>query len=142
MPSLPAVDKPPMNADERRLDAITKQVIGCAYAVSNVLGAGFVEKVYERAMVVELRTAGLPVAQQHSMTVSYKGSIVGEYIADMVVADEVIVEIKAVKALDDIHVAQCMNYLKAPGLHVALLLNFGKPRVELRRIVQDFEQGK
>jgi GxxExxY protein len=133
--------KPPMNADERRLDDITKRVIGCAYAVSNTLGAGFVEKVYERALVVELRIAGLAIAQQHVMTVKYKGIVVGDYVADLVVANEVIVEIKAIKALDDVHTAQCMNYLKATGLRVALLLNFGKPRVELRRIVQGFEQS-
>ena len=69
--------KPPMNADERRLDEITKRVIGCAYAVSNTLGAGFVEKVYERAMVVELRANGLAIAQQHAMSVNYKGVVVG-----------------------------------------------------------------
>ena len=130
-----------MNADERRLDDITKRVIGCAYAVSNTLGAGFVEKVYERALVVELRAAGLDIAQQHAMTVRYRGIVVGDYVADLVVANEVIVEIKAIKSLDDVHAAQCMNYLKATGLRVALLLNFGKPRVEIRRIVQGFEQS-
>jgi len=133
--------KPPMNADERRLDEITKRVIGCAYAVSNTLGAGFVEKVYERAMVVELRANGLAIAQQHAMSVNYKGVVVGDYVADLVVANEVIVEVKAVKALDEVHAAQCMNYLKATGLRIALLLNFGKPRIELRRIVLGFEQS-
>jgi len=130
-----------MNADERRLDEITKRVIGCAYADSNTLGAGFVEKVYERAMVVELRANGLAIAQQHVMSVNYKGVVVGDYVADLVVANEMIVEIKAVKALDEVHAAQCMNYLKATGLRIALLLNFGKPRIELRRIVQGFEES-
>jgi GxxExxY protein len=123
------------------LDEITKRVIGCAYAVSNTLGAGFVEKVYERAMVVELRANGLAIAQQHAMSVNYKGVVVGDYVADLVVANEVIVEVKAVKALDEVHAAQCMNYLKATGLRIALLLNFGKPRIELRRIVLGFEQS-
>jgi len=75
------------------------------------------------------------------MTIRYRGIVVGDYVADLVVANEVIVEIKAIKSLDDVHAAQCMNYLKATGLRVALLLNFGKPRVQLRRIVQGFEQS-
>jgi GxxExxY protein len=132
--------KPPMNADERRLDEITKRITGCAYAVSNTLGADFIEKVYERAVVIGLRANGLPIAQQRSMSVRYKGTVVGDYVADLLVSDEAIVGMKAARALDEAHAAQCMNHLKATGLRVALLLNFGKPRVELRRIVQGFEQ--
>jgi GxxExxY protein len=105
-----------MNADERRLDEITDKVIGCAFVVSNVLGAGFVEKVYENALTHELRSVGLAVAQQYGVAVRYKGILVGEYVADLLVANEVVVEIKAVRALDDVHNAQCMNYLKATGL--------------------------
>lgn len=127
-----------MNADERRLDEITDKVIGCAFVVSNVLGAGFVEKVYENALAHELRSLGLAVAQQHGVAVRYKGILVGEYVPDLLVANEVVVEIKAVRALDDVHAAQCMNYLKATGLRVCLLLNFGKPRVEVKRIVLGF----
>ncbi|HZF33662.1 MAG TPA: GxxExxY protein [Candidatus Angelobacter sp.] len=127
-----------MNADERRLDEITDKVIGCAFVVSNILGAGFVEKVYENALAHELRMAGLSVAQQYAIAVSYKDIIVGEYVADLLVASEVIVELKAVRALDDVHAAQCMNYLKATGRRVCLLFNFGRPRVEVRRIVLGF----
>jgi len=130
--------KPPINADERRLDEITDKVIGCAFVVSNILGAGFVEKVYENALAHELRMAGLSVAQQYAIAVSYKDIIVGEYVADLLVASEVIVELKAVRALDDVHAAQCMNYLKATGRRVCLLFNFGRPRVEVRRIVLGF----
>lgn len=130
--------KPPINADERRLDEITDKIIGCAFVVSNILGAGFVEKVYENALAHELRVAGLSVAQQYAIAVRYKDIIVGDYVADLLVADEVVVELKAVRALDDIHAAQCMNYLKATGLRVCLLFNFGKPRVEVRRIVLGF----
>ena len=130
--------KPPMNADERRLDDITDKVIGCAFVVSNILGAGFVEKVYENALAHELRSAGLAVAQQYAIAVRYKDIIVGEYVADLLVANEILVELKAVRALDEIHAAQCMNYLKATGLRVCLLFNFGKPRVEVRRIVLGF----
>jgi len=130
--------KPPMNADERRLDEITDKVIGCAFVVSNILGAGFVEKVYENALAHELRSASLAVAQQYAIAVRYKDIIVGEYVADLLVANEIIMELKAVRPLDEIHAAQCMNYLKATGLRVCLLFNFGKPRVEVRRIVLGF----
>jgi len=94
-----------MNADERRLDEITDKVIGCAFVVSNILGAGFVEKVYENALAHELWSAGLAVAQQYAIAVRYKDIIVGEYVVDLLVASEVVVELKAVRALDEIHAA-------------------------------------
>lgn len=129
-----------MNADERRLkiDQITEKIIGCAYRVSNDLGAGFLEKVYHNALLIELREAGLATRSEHPINVFYKGRIVGEYYADILVDDLVLVELKAVSALDSIHQAQCLNYLKATGLSVCLLLNFGKPKVEVRRIVRNF----
>ena len=126
--------------EERRalLNRITERIIGCAYAVSNALGCGFLEKVYENALVHELPEAGLHVSQQHPVSIQYNGVSVGEYIADILVDERVVVETKAVKALGDVHVAQCMNYLKATGLKVCLLLNFGAPKVDTRRIVNDF----
>lgn len=129
-----------MDADERRFksDEITKQIIGCVYRVSNELGCGFVEKVYENALALELRKAGFRVAQQHPISVLYHSEVVGEFVADLVVADEIIVELKAAKQLNDIHYAQCMNYLKATGLAVCLLVNFGTPKAEVRRIVHQF----
>ena len=129
-----------MNADGRRqgLDEITGDIIGCAYEVGNVLGCGFLEKVYENAMVHEMRNNGLQVEQQRRINVHYKDAVVGEYVADLVVAGEVLVELKAVKALDEVHMAQCLNYLKATGFSVCLLINFGKTKVEIKRIVKDF----
>jgi GxxExxY protein len=129
-----------MNADERRLilDQLTEKVIGCAHQVSNGLGCGFLEKVYENALAVELQQAGLSVEQQRKIEVRYKGVLVGDYIADLVVEDSVIIEVKAVKALEQIHVAQCLNYLKATGYHVCLLINFGTPRAGIKRIVNEF----
>lgn len=112
--------------------------MGCAYKVCNTLGCGFVEKVYENALVLELKKSGLKVEQQRNVNVLYDGVVVGEFAADLLVEDRVIVELKAAKALDEVHVAQCLNYLKASGLHVGLLLNFGKPRLELKRIVDKF----
>ncbi len=129
-----------MNADERRflLDQVTERVIGCVHLVSNGLGCGFLEKVYENALTVELVQAGLKIAQQQKIEVRYKGVLVGEYIADLVVEDSVIIEVKAVKALEQIHAAQCLNYLKATGYHVCLLINFGTPKAGIKRIVHEF----
>ncbi len=126
--------KPQMHTDEHRLNEITETIIGCAYAVANTLGCGFLEKVYENALALELRAAGLSVEQQKPIQVLYRRSVVGEYVADLLVENCVLVELKAVKELDDIHLAQCLNYLKATGLKVCLLINFGSPKVQVRRI--------
>ncbi len=117
------------------LNETTEKIIGCAYQVSNTLGAGFLEKVYENALVHELRKSGLEVKQQAPIEVRYDGVKVGEYFADMLVENSVIVEAKAVKAFDQTHSAQSLNYLKATGLKVCLLINFGAPRIQIKRIV-------
>lgn len=128
-----------MDADARRsLDSITEKIIGSAYSVANALGHGFLEKVYENALAHEIQKAGLHVTQQQPLLVHYDGVVVGEYVADLVVAETVLVELKAAKGIDDVHVAQCMNYLKATGLPVCLLINFGTPRVQVKRIVDRF----
>ena len=129
-----------MNADERRqeLNRITERIIGSAFSVAKVLGNGFLEKVYENALAHELRRGGVTVAQQAPVEVWYDDLRVGEYFADLLVADEILVELKVAQALDDIHMAQCMNYLKATGKRVCLLINFGKPRVEIKRVVNGF----
>jgi GxxExxY protein len=123
-----------MNAD-LDINKMTELVIGCAYRVGSTLGSGFLEKVHENALVVELRNAKVPLTQQHAMKVFYSGEVVGDYIADILVADTVIVEIKALQRLDTIHMAQCLNYLKALNLRIGLLINFGAPSVEIKRIV-------
>jgi GxxExxY protein len=122
------------HADSARLNELSGRVIGCAFNVLNSLGTGFLEKVYENALVVELRTAGLRVAQQRGVRVEYKGVVVGEYVADLLVEDTLLVELKAVRARDDAHRMQCANYLKAARLPLGLLLNFGRPRLEIKRI--------
>ena len=129
-----------MDADLRRLelDRITGRIIGCAQRVSNVLGCGFLEKVYENALALELRKTGLDAHQQRDIAVHYDGQVVGHYTADLLVENSVIVEVKAVSAADQIHRAQCMNYLKATDLSVCLLINFGRPRLEVKRIVSNF----
>jgi GxxExxY protein len=117
------------------LNQITESIIGCAYTVANTLGHGFLEKVYENALSHELAKNGMSVQQQLSVEVIYDDVIVGEYIADMLVNDRVLLEIKAVTKLQDAHLAQCLNYLKATGHRLCLLINFGKPRVEVRRVI-------
>jgi GxxExxY protein len=117
-----------------KLNPITEKIIGCAYTVSNVQGVGFLEKVYENALAHELRKIGLSVQQQHAIHVMYDGVIVGEYVADLIVEDCVLVELKTLKTIDELHQAQCINYLKATGIRLCLLLNFGTSRVGIKRI--------
>ena len=120
------------------MDEISHTINGCAFTVSNTLGVGFLEKVYENALAHEIRLAGLEVEQQRVIAVNYRDIVVGSYTADLLVAGCVLVELKVAKALDPTHVAQCLNYLKATGLRVCLLLNFGGPRVEMKRLVNKF----
>ncbi len=118
-----------------RSNELTGEIIRCAFLVSNELGAGFLEKVYENALAHELRKTGLAAEQQRRIQVVYDGVVVGDYVADLVVNGSVIAELKAVKAFDNIHYAQCLNYLKATGLDICLLLNFGVPKIQIKRFV-------
>jgi GxxExxY protein len=114
-------------------DEITRQIIGCAYRVYNTMGHGFLESVYENCMLVELRKLGLHVENQRPIKVYYDGHVVGNFEADLFVENMVIVELKAVGVILRIHEVQLVNYLKATGIDVGLLLNFGDQRVEVRR---------
>jgi len=125
-----------MNTDHPH-DPLTQRVIGSAFTVYNTLGYGFLEKVYENALVHELRKAGLHITQQKPFPVFYDGINVGDYVADLLVGDSLIVELKSAKAIDASHIAQCLNYLKAARLRHGLLLNFGPQRVEIRRLIMD-----
>ena len=100
----------------------------------NSLGSGFLEKVYENALAVELKHNDLKVIQQKPVEVLYRDVLVGEYVADLLVEDKVLVELKSAQGLEDVHYAQCLNYLKATGFEVCLLLNFGKPELQMRRV--------
>jgi GxxExxY protein len=125
-------------SDQERLNVITHRIIGCAFAVGNGLGPGFLEKVYENALAHDLTKAGLIVEQQRPINVIYDNVEVGHYVADLLVNDSVLVEIKAIRALDDVHFAQCLNYLTATRLKLCLLLNFGTPKIQIKRIVNHF----
>ena len=122
-----------MNTDED----LTGLVIGAALEVSNVLGCGFLEKVYERALLRELTIRGLDAKAQASYPVFYKGECVGDYHADLLVQAKLIVELKCVDRLANEHFAQCINYLKASGIPVALLINFQRPKLEWKRVLLD-----
>ena len=121
-----------MNANSKKA---SERVIGCAFAVSNGLGAGFLERVYESALAVEMLDQGLEFEQQSPLKVYYRDTLVGRYVADFVVEDKLIVEIKALSQLTRQHDAQIMNYLKATGMTVGLLLNFGTPKMGIKRLV-------
>jgi GxxExxY protein len=123
------------HADRIGLNELSGVAIGCAFIVLNTLGAGFLEKVYENALAHDLRKAGLAIALQYGATVTYGGSVAAEYFVDLLVEDAVLVELKTVKTLDEAHRLQCVNYLKATGLHLCLLLYFGNPRLEIKRVV-------
>src|SRR5687768_8695458 len=103
------------------INRITERIIGCAHRVSNALGSGFLEKIYENALVFELQQSRLRVQQQHPIKVHYRNVLVGDFSADLLVEECVIVELKVVKALNEVHSAQCLNYLKATGLKLCLL---------------------
>lgn len=110
---------------------LTDKIIKCFYKVYNTLGYGFLEKVYEKALCIELDKLGLEIKQQHPISVYYENQLIGEYYADIVVDDKVIIELKAIESLKDVHGNQLLNYLKATEIEIGLLLNFGiRPEVK------------
>jgi len=119
---------------------LTEQIIGCAYRVYNTMGFGFLESVYENALLVELRKTDLEVEQQSPITVKYDDKVVGDFMADLVVEGCVIVELKSVRQLTKAHEAQLVNYLVATGKPVGLLINFGEKGVDVRRKVRELPE--
>ncbi|MEQ8708595.1 MAG: GxxExxY protein [Rhodospirillales bacterium] len=114
---------------------LTGKILGAAFEVSNHLGAGFLERVYHNALLLELQQRRIDTRSEVPLVVSYKGQSVGQYYADIIVAGRVIVEIKAIDTLTRSHVGQVLNYLRATGLGVGLLMNFGCPRLQYQRVV-------
>lgn len=115
---------------------LSEKIIGLFYEVYNALGYGFLEKVYENALAIELRRAGLAVIQQERIKVYYRGAVVGDYFADMVVNGLILLEIKTAKSILEGHEAQTVNYLRATEYEVGLILNFG-PRPRVKRKLLD-----
>jgi len=113
----------------------TEKTLKGAFAVHNAIGCGFLEKVYSSALLVELRQMGLGCEQEVPFKIRFKEAVICDYCADLVVARRVIVELKACAALEGVHEAQILNYLKASGVRVGLLMNFGKPKLQYRRFI-------
>jgi GxxExxY protein len=128
-----------MAPDDRGPDLLTEHVLAAIFEVSNTLGSGFLEKVYERALLRELLLRGIRATAQASFTVRYKGHAVGSYFADILIEDDLVIELKCVDRLTGEHTAQCLNYLRASGVTLCILVNFQKPKVEWKRIVQGFQ---
>jgi GxxExxY protein len=120
---------------------LSEKIIAGAYNVHKGLGYGFLEKVYKNALAIELEKAGLNYAQEVPLRVSYQGRIVGEYFADIVVDNKIIIEIKALSQIQPVHETQLVNYLKATGINVGLLINFGSS-VEVKRRIYGFDNSE
>ena len=120
------------------VNELTYEINGAVFEVNKVLGPGFLEKVYENALLVELKSRGIEAKSQVPIQVTYKNTVVGDYLADLIVDNQVIVELKTVDQIEKIHEAQLLNYLKATGLKVGLLVNFKKRKAEIKRLVLDF----
>ncbi len=118
---------------------LTEKVIGCAYRVYNKMGFGFLESVYEKCMLIELRKAGLNAESQKPITVYYENEIVGEFVTDITVNDIIILELKSIRRIINTHEVQLVNYLVATGKPVGLILNFRESKVEIKRKIKDLE---
>jgi GxxExxY protein len=123
------------------LNEVTYRIRGAVFEVNRILGSGFLEKVYENALLIELRLKGLKAESQVPLKVSYKNNVMGEYFADILVEDKVVVELKAVERIERIHQVQLLNYLKATGIKVGLLVNMKHPKAEIKRMVLDLAEG-
>ena len=127
--------------DYQELNELTYQINGAVFEVNRVLGGDFLEKVYEKALLIELNIRGINAASQVPLKVSYKENIVGDYVADILVENQVILELKTVDEIQRIHEAQLINYLKATGLKIGLIVNFKRPRAEIKRLVYELQES-
>jgi GxxExxY protein len=123
------------------INEITYKINGAIFEVNRILGPGFLENVYENALMVELKSRGLRAINQAPLSVIYKEKIVGDYFVDILVEDQVILELKTVEKIEKIHEAQLLNYLKATGQTVGLLVNFRHSKAEIKRLVLDMPAG-
>ena len=115
---------------------LTGKIIGCAMQVHRILGNGFQEVIYQRALEIEMKQQGLNFSREHEMEIFYKGIEIGTRRVDFFVEGKVMVELKAVTQLEDVHLAQAINYLEAYGLEVGLLLNFGNRSLQFKRVMK------
>ncbi|MDP8240529.1 MAG: GxxExxY protein [Candidatus Hatepunaea meridiana] len=122
-------------------EEITEKIIGCAYRVYNTMGYGYLESVYENCMLIELRKEKIIAESQKPIAVHYKGEIVGNFIADIVVENKIIIELKSIRQLAKTHEVQLVNYLISTGLSVGLLINFGQEKAEIKRKTKSLKSG-
>ena len=122
------------------LNELTYLINGAIFEVNRILGPGFLEKVYENALLMELKVRGIRAVSQYPIKVRYKDQVVGEYFADLLVEDQVIIELKTVNKIEKLHEAQLLNYLKATGIKVGLLVNFKSTKAEIKRLVLDLPE--
>jgi GxxExxY protein len=123
------------------INDITYAINGAVFEVNKILGSGFLEKIYENALLFELKQRGLTAETQVPIKVIYKQNIVGEYFADIFVENKVVIELKTVKTIEKIHEAQLLNYLKATGIKVGLLVNFHHQKAQIKRLVLNLPEG-
>lgn len=121
-----------------QFEELTGKILAACFEVSNELGCGFLECVYQNALMIALQEKDLEVEREHGLAVTFRGQEVGQFYADLLVEHSVIIELKAVSALNESHKAQILNYLKATGIEVGLLVNFGTPKLEYRRFENRF----
>jgi len=120
--------------DNYPLSELTGKIIGCAMEVHRIMGNGFQEVVYQRCLAIEMKQQGISFSREHEMDLTYKGHLVGTRRVDFFVEDKIMLELKAVSNLDDVHLAQAINYLEAYGLNVGLLINFGNTSLQFKRV--------
>ena len=125
-----------------KINEITYAIRGAIFEVNRVLGSGFLEKIYENALILELKNRGLKAEGQVPLKVFYKENPVGDYFADIIVEDQVIVELKVAERIEKVHEAQLINYLRATGIRVGLLVNMKHPKAEIKRMVLDLPEGQ
>ena len=120
---------------------LTEKIIGCAYRVYNKMGYGFLESVYEKCLLIELKNVGIQAKAQHSITVFYYNEVVGEFVADVIIEDAIILELKSVRRVIKAHEVQLVNYLVATGKDVGLIINFAAQKVEIKRKVRELAEN-
>jgi GxxExxY protein len=129
-----------VNKDSYKYSDITRKIIGCSMEVHRYFGNGFQEKIYQRALKIEMEQQGLSFSREHEMQIQYKGVDIGTRRVDFFVEEKIMVEIKAVIELEDVHLAQAINYLEVSGLEIGLLINFGSRSLQFKRLVKTIKK--
>lgn len=130
-----------MSKKEYKFSDITHKIIGCAMKVHSKLGNGFQELIYQRALAIEFFKSDLAFEREHEMGIIYRGEQIGTRRADFLVEDKIMIELKAINKLEDVHIAQTLNYLEAYDLEIGLLINFGAKSLQFKRMINSIKQS-